>query len=74
MTGNIVPGGVTCIKCERCGSLYTTDEPPVFGFSRRYYEPCPVCGHDMNSKFETIPLTKFKMIRWWRRVIRGGET
>lgn len=76
MTGNIVPNpprGITCIECEHCGSLYTTDEPKRFGFCKDYYEKCPVCGHDMNNEYQKISLAKYKVLRWWRELSRGGE-
>lgn len=69
MTGNEVPKGLVCIRCSRCDGLYTTDMPPVYGFSKEYYEPCPICQYDKNRNYHVIPIPKFKILRWWRRSI-----
>lgn len=73
MTGNSVPKGLVCIRCFNCDGLYTTDQPP--GFSRygdRYYEPCPICGYENNTRSNRIFRPAFKAIRWWRSRRNGA--
>lgn len=73
-TGNVVPkhvDGITLIKCCRCGSLYSTDQPRkiVREISRSCYEPCPVCGSVVNDTEDEIPLWRYNLIKWWREKI-----
>lgn len=66
MTGNEVPSVITCIKCYKCGGLYTTDHQPTYGFGSYNYEKCPICGYTGNDRDNRIPMAKYKFIRWWR--------
>ena len=75
MADYVIPPRVAIVKCKGCKTLYVPDrEKDRHWVSRGFasFEKCPVCGYDNNDYSDTIPLWRYKLIRFFRGVFNGN--
>ena len=59
------------ILCYGCKTLYSPDKKDAFS---GFYEKCPVCGYSTNNNYNTIPLWRYNLIKYWRGLINREQS